>query len=105
MTLESQFDHAMLAIYTRAKSEAGYNASKFLDMLDRHRGLLTAKILINSPEPSEGYANLHQLGRLDLTVEAVVTDNPRWHSLFSTKELDRARKRLRQYEYKTRPHP
>jgi hypothetical protein len=37
--------------------------------------------------------------RLDLTVEAVLTESERWHVLFTNEELARAKRRLEQYEY------
>jgi len=40
--LGKEFDMAMMGIYRRAKSEAGYNATRFLQMLQEHRGLETA---------------------------------------------------------------
>jgi hypothetical protein len=33
-----EFDNEMFRIYDRARVEAGYNASRFLRMLDEHRG-------------------------------------------------------------------
>lgn len=36
--LEKEFDMAMMNIYHRAKSEASYNATRFLQMLQEHRG-------------------------------------------------------------------
>jgi hypothetical protein len=97
--LEAAFDAAMMEIYLRAKSEAGYTASIFYDMLSRMKGLATAKQLINDRKESSGYAALWERGRLDLTVEAVVHDNLKWHSLFETEELEKARKRLQKYGY------
>lgn len=101
--LETQFDHAMFGIYRRAKDEAGYNATIFLQMLTDNGGLSTAKTLINSAKPSDGYTALYMRGRLDLTVEALVIEDERWHSLFGADELERARKRLRDYRYLSRP--
>jgi hypothetical protein len=98
-SLSKQFDAAMFEIYRRAKSEAGYNATIFFGMLTDRGGLSTAKYLINSRKPSDGYANLHQLGRLDLTVEAMVVEDPKWHELFTDEELDKAERRLTDYEY------
>lgn len=97
--LEKQFDAAMLEIYQRAKAEIGYTPSIFHNMLIERGGVQTAKFLINSPKPSDGYTRLYMEGRLDLTVEAVVIDNPKWHQLFTNEELDRARKRLTEYKY------
>ena len=97
--IESAFDHAMMDIYVRAKAEANYTASIFHRMLCEQRGLATAKQLINESRPSEGYTALWERGRLDLTVEAIVTDNAKWHSLFEPEELTKARKRLSDYGY------
>ena len=99
--LERQFDQAMLEIYRRAKAEAKYPANTFFHMLNERGGLRTAKTLINSSRPSDGYTELHLRGRLDLTVEAQVLDNPRWHRLFSPEELNRTRRRLREYGYQS----
>jgi hypothetical protein len=97
--LRAQFDEAMFTIYRRAKSEAKYNATIFLGMLHTRRGLDTAKYLINSDKPSDGYTHLYERGRLDLTVEALVVEEERWHSLFTPEELAKALKRLEQYGY------
>lgn len=96
--LELEFDEAMLNIYRKAKSEAKYNAVRFLQMVTDHGGLETAHILINSGTVSEGYTALWERGRLDLTVEAMILDNEKYHSLFSEEELAVCAKRLKQYE-------
>lgn len=94
------FTAAMFDIYRRAKAEANYNATVFLGMITKNKGLATAKTLINASQPSDGYTALYERGRLDLTVEAVVIENARWRALFTPEELARAEKRLRDYEYK-----
>jgi hypothetical protein len=47
------FDKAMFAIYRRAKDEANYNATIFLQMLTETDGLTTAKTLINASNDRE----------------------------------------------------
>lgn len=96
---EAQFDQAMFDVYRRAKDEAHYNATIFLQMLTSDGGLRTAKTLINATKPSDGYTALYLRGRLDLTVEALVIENERWHNLFTDDELKKARRRLREYNY------
>jgi hypothetical protein len=91
---ERRLDALLLEAYQRAKSEAKYNATIFFRMLGDHRGLYTARYLINSPIESDGYTQLYLRGRLDLTVEAVVIENRSVHALFSEEELERARRRL-----------
>jgi hypothetical protein len=95
----AQFDGAMFDIYRRAKSEAGYNATIFLQMLTERGGLDTAKYLINSPKVSDGYTALHLRDRLDLTVEAMVVEQAKWHELFTSAELAKTRERLEKYRY------
>lgn len=98
--LETLFDAAMMDIYVRAKAEAKYTASIFHRMLIDKRGVATAKQLINDTNVSQGYTALWERGRLDLTVEALVSDNEKWRSLFTEGEIVRARHRLEQYGYK-----
>ena len=97
--LEGHFNGAMFTIYRRAKSEAKDTASVFLSMLNERGGLATAKYLINAPDESTGYTELYLRKRLDLTVEAMVIEDQRWHSLFSGEELEKARKRLAKHGY------
>ena len=52
--LEERFDDAMMEIYQRAKSEASYNATRFLQMLLEHRGLKTAQLLLCADVASGG---------------------------------------------------
>lgn len=103
MDLEKRFNEAMLNIYKRAKNEAHYTARIFLDMVVDRGGLATAKYLINSDKPSEGYTRLYERNRLDLTVEAMVVEDESWHPLFAPEELARAEKRLKAYGYKSTP--
>ena len=93
------FDQEMFSIYQRAHSEANYNASRFLQMLHEHRGVETARILLHSTNVSEGYTALWERGHLDLTVEAVIHDNQKWHPLFTQDELAICTKRLKDYRY------
>ncbi len=96
--LEHEFDMAMMNIYHRAKTEAGYNATRYLQMLGEHRGLGTARILLQAPHVSDGYTALWERRRLDLTVEALILQK-KWYPLFSDQERDIARKRLEEYKY------
>lgn len=97
--LENEFHEAMLDIYRKAKSEAKYNAQRFLQMVVDHGGIEAAKMLINSDTVSEGYTALWERGRLDLTVEAMVLETKKYHSFFSPEELQVCAKRLKDYNY------
>jgi hypothetical protein len=98
--LEKAFDQTMFDIYRRADKEVGYRPTIFLDMLHKRGGIATARALITAAKPSDGYTRLFEKQRLDLTVEAVVVDEPRWHPLFTAEELAQAQKRLKAYHYK-----
>lgn len=102
-SLLEQFDEEMLNIYQRARTEANYNATLFLRMLNEHRGVGTAQILLHTSRVSDGYSALYLRGRLDLTVEAVIHDNPKWHPLFTDEELAICARRLTDYGYLPSP--
>lgn len=96
--IEQRFHRAMARIYTRAKSEAGYNATRYLQMVSELGGLQTAKQLLHAPKVSDGFTHLWERGRLDLSVEALVLE-PEWKALFTHEERGRARERLASYGY------
>jgi hypothetical protein len=99
--VEREFHQTMIDLH-RAAEAIGYRATVFIGMVQQRGGLATAKALINSSRPTDGYTKLFELGRLDLSVEAVVIDNPAWHELFTAEELLRARKRLKDHRYQSR---
>lgn len=94
--LEHRFDLAMMSIYHRARNEARYTATRFLQMLHEHRGLETARILLHSSAVSEGYTALWERGRLDLTVESLILQ-AEWNNLFTDEEREIAKQRLQDY--------
>jgi len=93
-----EFTAAMLELYKRAKSECGYNATRYLSMVTEYGALETARKLLHAPTVSDGYTALWQAGRLDLTVEAVAL-LPAWTDLFTGEEKAIARRRLAEYGY------
>lgn len=97
-SLEIEFHRAMVDIFTKAKNEADYLATRYLQMVAQLGGVNAAKKLINSDKPSEGYTALWERKRLDITVEALI-QNPKWAPLFDPTEIERARQRLREYGY------
>jgi hypothetical protein len=97
--LKEQLNLAMFEIYRRAKDEANYPANIFLRMISDRGGFETARYLINQLQPSDGYTHLYERGRIDLTVEAMIVDNEKWHQLFTPEELSKARRRLIEYGY------
>ena len=101
--LEQDFHKKMVDIYRQAK-EAGYVASRFLQMVSEIGGVEAAKTLINASTPSDGYTELFKIGRLDLTVEALVVSDLKWQKLFDFEEVNRAKKRLEDYQYRIHSH-
>jgi hypothetical protein len=87
----------MIDLYKDAKA-IGYNAVRFLRMVNEHGGVSTARLLLGTSSVSEGYTALWERGRLDLTVEAVILE-PRWSQLFSDEQRSVAIDRLQDYGY------
>lgn len=94
--LEENFHKSMIQIYRRAKDECNYNAARFVQMVAEKGGLATARTLLASQEPQEGFTRLWECGRLDLTVEALVLSSE-YHELFTDEERQTARDRLMAY--------
>ena len=97
--LEYEFEIALIELSKRIRRETDYNPTRFIRMISSLGPIATAKALINSKDPSEGYTKLWELKKLNLTVEAFVLENPRWHQLFTESELDRAKQRLLSFKY------
>ena len=83
----------MVAIYETAKRDLGYNATRFLQMISEQGGLATARQLLWSDQPSDGFTTLWSHHRLDLTVEAHVL-KPDYTALFTEADRQQARRRL-----------
>ena len=101
MSLEDEFTQFLLKLADRTKEETGYNPTQFRHMVGENGGLETAKYLISTSDPSEGYTNLWEKKRLDLTMEAQIleAEGGKWQQLFTEEELEKCRKRLRDYGY------
>jgi hypothetical protein len=77
----------------------GYNPSYFVQMIDDRDALGACRKLITHNTPSEGFTKLWELGRMDLTVEAVALRSPH-NALFTQTECLKARRRLEEYGYR-----
>lgn len=93
ITIELQFHQQMLEVYRRAKDECKYNATRFYQMVEEQGGLQAAKTLLASKRIPDGFAELCRLGRLDISMENFVLQEP-WSTLFTDAELTVARRRL-----------
>ena len=99
--VERRFHRAMIAIYETSKRELGYNATRFLQMVSEQGGLVTARQLLWSDTPSDGFTTLWEHHRLDLTVEDHVLQTE-FASLFSDADRLQARTRLDEYGWRPR---
>ena len=96
--LEQQFHRAMIRMYERARDEADYQATRFIQMVGEHGGAETARRLVTASVPSEGFTKLWERGKLGISVEATML-RPEFRQLFTTDELRAARRRLREYGF------
>jgi hypothetical protein len=94
--LRKEFHKDMIAIYQNAKKECGYNATRFLQMITAKDGLAVAKSFIQRSQPTDGFTTLWELGRLDLTVEALIL-KPKYVELFTDEERRRVQELLDRY--------
>jgi hypothetical protein len=94
MTLEDEFEKDMFDIYEKAKVHK-YYATRYLQMLRKRGGLETAKILINKKNTSSGFNRLVRLGRIDLSVEAlVISEKYKELEYFTPEDRQKAAERL-----------
>lgn len=100
MDLRKEFHKEMIAIYQNAKRECGYNANRFLQMIASQDGLTVAKGFIHKNKPTDGFTTLWELGRLDLTVEALIL-KPKYRELFTDEERQVVKDLLREYGFET----
>jgi len=97
-SLEEQFNKDCWKIYNDTALETKYRPEYYRQLLEELGGLNTAKQLLATTKPSEGFTKLWELGRLDLSVEALVI-NPKYISLFTNDELMFAQERLEKLKY------
>jgi hypothetical protein len=90
---EQRFDDAMIGVYEDAKRQAGYNATRFLQMVRRRGGVEAARRLLSQPGVSTGFLKLRDAGKLDLSMEYVLLE-PYFAPLFTEEEREIARRRL-----------
>ena len=97
--LKTGFDQAMIEIYNRCARECDYRPTRFLQMVHDRGGLAAAKALLHASHPAEGLEILWEHGRLDLSVECVVQQEP-WRKLFTDEEIRIAQNRLSDLGFK-----
>lgn len=99
--LEKKFDQEMRNIYEKAK-KIGMNGDGLIALIEEHRGLKAAKIILAGPENATGANKLRmqQVGEdkgLNLTVEALVAGS-NWGDLFKPEEIQKAQERFEKWK-------
>ena len=95
---EAEFEEALWASCRECRT-IGYKPTAFERMLRDYGAVTTAQRLLKTFKYSDGFSRLWELRRLDLSLECQVL---RHRGLFTTAELDEARKRLRELNYDPR---
>jgi hypothetical protein len=97
--LEDEFKNELLKAVDIYINLHRYRPSYFLQLLENYGAVGTATKLVTAAKFHEGFTKLWELGRLDLTVEAIMLRSPFRH-LFSKEVLDKAQGRLSALGYK-----
>lgn len=96
-TLEEKFEEELKDKMSSAKKECKYNPTRFNQMLARHGGVETTKLLIDAAQKtgnlSTGLTTLWSCGRLDLSMEESVC-KPEYKPLFSEAQIAYCQKLL-----------
>jgi hypothetical protein len=95
--LQRDFHRAMLGVYRQARG-LGYNATRFLQMVEELGGVQAAKLLLAKPGLQTGLEWLWEHHKLDISMEALVLQE-RFRPLFSEGEIREARQRLADLDY------
>ena len=93
MALEAEFE-AQMHKALREAAKLGYRPTRFEEKMEREGAVAYAKELVISGEFQSGLKRLKQMNRLDLSIEHLVANCPRFHCLFTKDEIEAARWRL-----------
>jgi hypothetical protein len=103
-TLEQEFEDAIWESVIEGK-KLGYSPSIFLRMCEEHGVKEACRRLMDENQVPYGVYKLKTLNRLDLTIEAIVYDNPKFQALFPKQTLDNAFARLSALGYPEQERP
>jgi 5-methylcytosine-specific restriction protein A len=98
-------DEAFTEFLRQKANEAealGYRPNQFKQMLNAQGGEATVRQLLSKGKPTEGFTRLWELGRLDLTVEALAVESY-WRPFIDDALLQQAERLLRQSKYTFTP--
>ena len=92
MNLEEMFHSEMWQLYEKQR-QVMRDPIRFRGMLTNLGGLATAIRMLDRSTPGGGFTELWNVGYPDLSVEALVLEDP-WCNLFTDEQLAIARSRL-----------
>ena len=92
------FTHHLLGAVREAEN-LGYRPHRFKAMLNADGGYETVKRILASGKPSDGFMRLLELGKVDLTCEAIIVES-RWRRHFDEDLLARSENLLSQVGYR-----
>ena len=98
--VERQFEDQVMAVYENGQRVLGYNATRVLQKIRADGGLAAAKSWLRpkkKDKPTKGFLMLVDFGRLELSLEALVLNDP-WNTLFNEDELATIKKLLDQID-------
>ncbi|MFO7167607.1 MAG: hypothetical protein DIU80_006220 [Chloroflexota bacterium] len=97
-TLEESFQQVLLDSYQELAT-LGYQAKDVLQMVQEIGAVYAARKLVKRARYREDFMRLWELGRLELSVEALVL-RPEYRTLFNSDERKHARQRLADMGYR-----
>ncbi len=94
MNLIEKFSQEMLELYQVVGKTTGYWANYYLRSVKKHGGLAHAKkALAKKDDAQDGFKKLIEVGRPDLSIEAIVLKDE-YRNLFTADELEEAQRRI-----------
>jgi hypothetical protein len=96
--LEHEFDDACMDS-VRESRKLKYDPKLFVAMRSELGSVEACRRLINALQWPDGFSRLWEMKRLDLSIEAIVHDNPKFRPLFDARTLENCEKRLVESEY------
>jgi hypothetical protein len=99
--IEASLRKAMIRAADTSARECKYGMPRLRKMIENHGAIETARRILLEPTVSDGFGNLWEKHRLELSVEAIVLQ-PEFVQLFTAEEQAIARDRLEKADFSSR---
>ena len=96
--LKKSFHQEMIALYKRMTKELKYKSPRLMDLINKYGGYEAAVKYITTENNVQDFAVLWENERLDLSVEALIT-NARYRELFMDDIVKYCDRKLEEYSY------